>query len=260
MRSQRPAAMTRRARGLLCVTAVALSWAPAARAQDTTEGIWSIGTGFSSSRDELNVGLLYQGGGLHGRYLHRHSHDGREFSWSTGMAITAQWSRGMTALALDLTPLETGLLFDVVDRDWRLRLGPGFAAHLGWNVNPELQSGSFFWYTHYDLEVRAAGEFGLGGQRFRTDMHTTVATLSSRPDVHPDPYFYSWGFGDLVSAAHSNMSLGSLGMARRVMVSTEWYIPGSGSRMGLVYRLDYAAYRTRPKLSTLHHTVHLTWH
>jgi len=226
---------------------------------DTTYSMWSVEGGYSAMKDQLNVGLVYDGVDVTGRFAERITVGNDYWEWGVQLGIGALFSRGMTAIDLHLEPWDFGYLWRVVDSDWQLYLGPGITGSYRTYVNPELHSGSFFWYTHYDLQLRIAAEATVFDQRFRAALNSTVASLASRPTSMPDPYFYNWEFLKMMDRAHSNMTFGSLDVVQHTDLQVEWWVPGS-SDLTLSYVLTYDEYTPAPSLTTLRHAVRVTWY
>ena len=230
----------------------------AAEMRDSTAVFWVAEGGYSAFKDELNVGLVYQGGMVGGSYAQRYANNSGALTWEVALNTEIMGTRGLTAIGLHLRPWDVGYLFDVVTDDWWLGLGAGFTGSYRLYVNPMQQSGSFFWYTHYDLELRIAARFRLKDQRFRVGLASAMFTLTSRPVPQPDPYYYDWNFGRMIERAHSNMTLGSLDLAQNLMVSVEWFIPNS--HQSLAFETRAGSYNMSPTLSTLSHSLRFTWY
>ena len=230
-----------------------------ASAEDTTLTSWSVRAGYSAYIDELNIGLLYTGGEIGGQYAQRIPFGDNDLEWRVNAAVGVMSSRGLLALDIHFTPVDGAYLFRVVDSDWQLFLGPGVTANYRWYLNPDQQSGHFFWYTHYDLEFRAAAVFTVADQRFRAHLHTTVASLASRPPPAPDPYFYDWNFGSMISKAHSDLEFGSYNLVQHIELALEWMLPGHND-LAITYTFVSDRYQQAPTLETIQHSVGVTWY
>lgn len=222
---------------------------------ETTRG---VGIGYDAFRDELNVGLVYHGTDLRGHVGQRIDVAGNQLQWDARAALGLMWSRGMTAIELDAEPVSAGYLLRIVDGRTTVWVGPGLSANYRWYVNPDLQSGSFFWYTHYDLQARATASVAFKAERFRFDLRIGALSLASRPVARPDPYFYTFNFSELVSRAHGDMVVGTLGRTNHVSLVAEWFVPGTEMTLG--YEFAYAGYTPAPALDTLQHVARISWY
>ena len=231
-----------------------------ATAQDSTSTMWSVGTGYSSFKDELAVGLLYQGFAIDGSFAQRYSFEGAEVSWSILLSLNTVFSRGATAFDVYFKPWNGGALFTVVDGRWSLAIGPGLTGSYHTYLNPFVNSGHFFWYTHYDLELRLASSFTIEDQQVRMQLNTAVLSLASRPEAMPDPYFYSWSLGDMITRAHSNMVVASIDKVQHTDLTIEWFPSSCDGEISLAYVMSYDRYRPDPELQILQHLVRLTWY
>lgn len=217
-----------------------------------------LAAGYSALRDELNVGLVYHGAELGGQIGQRIHFGVDELRWEAALGLAFLSTRGMPALELRLTPVTAGYLWGVVEREWRLWLGPALSANYRWYLNPMLQSGSFFWYTRYDVQLWVAASIPYRGHGLKLELRTALLAAASRPDAQPDPYFYDWGLGDLIASAHGNMVVALPNRVQHLRLVAEWRPPDSS--LGVGYELVYDGYRAAPALQALQHLVRLTWH
>ena len=230
------------------------------RSQDNAHKMWSVGTGYSSFKDDLATKLLYQGFDLHGKYASRCIDSVSEFEWSVLFSPRVEFSHDMVAIEVLFNPLNIGYMAEVVRDDWSLFIGPGISGNYYMYINPFLNSGHFYWYTHYDLELRLASYFNVNDEKIRTALNTSVLSLASRPDPLPAPYFYNWNFFDFIADAHSNMVVGSLNTVQHVELTLEWLSVFEGGNPTLSYVFTYDHYVPAPSLQILQHLVRITWY
>lgn len=165
----------------------------------------------------------------------------------------------MTAATAQLEWLDVDYMPSIVESAWTLRLGPGLDGDHRWYVNPELHSGSFFWYGHYDAEVRVALDGYVAGRGVHGQLRVAALSAVSRPPTDPDPYFYDWRFVDLIARTHRDMRVASLGTVRHVELAVAVDMPRRKRdwRLGYVVRLeDYAG---DPALRSVQHAIRVGW-
>ncbi len=220
----------------------------------------SLEVGFSQFRDELNSNLVYHGAQLGSRFGYTHDWHRLRLQWRVRVLFGLYASHGMPAIVPQLDWLDISTLFPIRRPGWTLWLGPGLDSDLRWYVNPFLHSGHFFWYGHYDVELRGGADFSIRGQPFRASLRINALSLSSRPSPSPDPYFYDWRFTDLVGRTHRELRLGSLDSIRHLEAGLEWLVPRRKHDLGLGYTLRLEDYAPAPSLRTVDHIVRITWH
>ena len=220
----------------------------------------SLEIGFAQFRDALNQDLVYHGGQIGARFGYRHDFDAVRLAWAMRLLLGFYGSHGMPALTPRLDWLDVAVLFPIRRPKLTLWVGPGLDRDQRWYVNPMLQSGSFYWYAHYDLELRAGADFTLAGQSFVASLRTAVVSAASRPSPLPDPYFYDWRFTDLVARTHRNVHIGSFESIRHVEGGLEWIVPRRKHDFGVGYVFRFEDYAPAPSLRTTQHLVRLSWH
>lgn len=183
--------------------------------------------------------------------------DSALLTWDVALEASLHGAHGMPAIETELRPWDVAYLRRFRGRSTKFWLGVGPSGSYRLWLNPFVNSGHFYWFSHYSLDLRANLPFSLGAGDFRLDVAVTVLSLVSRPDPSPDPYFYSWKFTDIVADAHDNLRLSSVHHVRKLDIVGHWYLPDKS--WAPMVRCSYEAYMPELRLHVLDYALGVTW-
>lgn len=157
-----------------------------------------------------------------------------------------------------LKPLDGFAGFTLInDPERKLVLGPTLSGYYMWQLYPELQSGDLFWFSSYEMGPRLKSTLPLKDYKLRISASWALVSLTSRPEVKTEQYYYSSTFSDFFRNPHTYMEAGFPGSFNHVDLSAELNPPRRSFSFG--YRFEYIGYRESPSFQYMTHALLLRW-
>lgn len=206
-------------------------------------------------RDGLNYGIVFDGGQIHLSYeytLVRKSLLLRTRFELGGGAFT---DRGMLGFGAELRPLDAFAGFCLVDRDWKLHLGPQLLIDYRVQFYPDLQTGQSLWSTTFGIGPEILVQIPHKANRVNIGLEYTLLGAVSRPEARLPLYFYSLSLGGILSNLHSNFAFASPHNLARGALVFEYVFERGAHDVALGYRLDLTYAYYAPELVQLAHTL-----
>lgn len=221
--------------------------------QTSVEHIRAVQINYAQIKDVHNYGLVFRGFGL-----------GYAAGWSwveNSRTLGYRYELGLTVLMTHEIPAADFRLLPIC-LDYRLPLasipglsiGPALSVEYRYQFNPDLQSGHAYWFSHISLGGSLNWQFRLLGEKVSLEAGTSLFGLASRPPVYYDPYLWKISVPLMFKYMNQDFHPGSWNRYNVTSLELKW-VPGTKSRIGFAYQIDYMGYYKNPQITLLDHSI-----
>jgi hypothetical protein len=217
---------------------------------------WKFSTSYFQIKDQLNYGLVFNGGTINFGYGSSRIQHNKIFAYEGNIGFGPGFSKGMTMIQSQFKFLDIFYGFAIgANENSNLFIGPYVSSNIQYQFYPETHGGLTSWFSIYDLGLKLEGSRALGKNLLSVYMSTSLIGLASRPEADRDPYNYSLNFGDFISNAHSNMEVGSFNLLNHTQISVEYIIKGGKRKKSIGYQFEYMEYAGSPSYKFINNSV-----
>ena len=217
-----------------------------------------ISIGFLQIKESENYGLVFRGPSLDAGMNWTFPHKNNAWIYEFRLMLGAPFAKDIAAMNISFKPLEAAYAWKIPVNKFGLKIGPALKMEYNFQMYPDLQSGYYFWLTHYSAGVSAFATVNLKNSIIKVRAFNNLCGFVSRGETWEDPYFFTDQFSDLMSDMHSEFSFVSLGTFNNTFFEIQ-YRRSAASRLAYSYVFDYFVYSDDPALKFLNQSLRLTF-
>ena len=201
----------------------------------------SFGVSFLQIKDQLNLGIVFNGIQLEYRYGLIWKIQDHEIIYEPKLGVGIAFNRGITAGQLRITPANVSWTIPFYDQNGHtIRGGLNFAADYGYQVYPDLNAGNVFWSSEIGISPIIKYNYQWDNKSFAVGLQNSLLGFTSHTQKI-EPYFYEFHLlnpTDYFRVPHENMQFGSFNKYNHTNVSFE-FTPGIDNHHSFLYEFDY---------------------
>lgn len=217
----------------------------------------SLEPGFIQVKDRFNYGLTYNGVCLKSDYTFSLTSGRTRISYEGGLGLGLASNHG-AGLLLFLKPADIHFWIKAIEvGSVQVAAGPYATAFYSWQLYPDLQSGSLFWLSSYELGPTISLSFPVSGRNLTLLASGAVISLNSRPVPATESYFYSSTLADFFQMPNTQLRTEFPNRFNHLRIEVAWRHPGS--RKSLKYKMEWTRYNDQPGFTSLMHSLALNW-
>ncbi|MFN3195943.1 MAG: hypothetical protein ACE364_08345 [Chlorobiota bacterium] len=222
--------------------------------QDLVEHTITFKSQFNQYKDELNYGLVYSGVNLGVGYTYLQSNENALFEYSPELGFGASFNKGI-GVAWRLRPIDINYGWTVTDIDNKpFYLGMYVQTNYGVQLYPELRSGHSAWMTSFEIGPMVSFILNILERDININFTTSVAGVTSRPELQPESHFYSLSLNDFIKDAHSNLEFGMSNKFYHTQLGLT-LLRETDERFSFGYELEIFSYYQTPSFHFVNHSL-----
>lgn len=219
-------------------------------------------------RDKISLELIQIKESQHGghvftgsqlQYAHEWAWEGSESVSTVKSQIGAGvvFSRGILGVNFHCMPAEWLYKWRVAPS---LLVGTALAADYNYQLYPDLQSGTSYWFSQLSAGLAVKYCFRAFESNWCVMGTTSLLGFTSRPSEIRNSYFFDLGFGEAVRYLHQNIRFGSVNQFNRTRFEVQWQASNAGNDkpIRLSYTFDIDACWYSPQWIALRHGLTIT--
>jgi hypothetical protein len=238
---------------VLCLTAHDIVAQDSIRARNSF-----LSTGFLQIKESPNYGLVFRGPfigfGMNWNWLH----DDNTWFYEAKLGVGFPFAKEIVGLNMNFKPIEMAYAWKIPVRTVGLEIGPSLKMEYNIQYYPDLQSGYYYWLTHYSAGVEVFADYKFKNSILKLRAFNNLFGFVSRGEIYEDPYFFDRKFSDIFSDVHSNFNFVSLGTFNNTFFEIR-YQKKASSRLAFSYVFDYFTYTEEPEIKYLNQLLRLTF-
>ncbi len=217
----------------------------------------SLTTSYMELKDDINFGLTYIGPDAIIGFGYKEKDENKiinyEFSFGAGGKLFSEsWG-----FRWEISPADFSYSFNILNKEKvSLYLGPGLNIKYGIQNYPDMHSGWLNWMTSYNLGINTEIYLKIGKGSFKVQFRNSLLSLTSRPELERDQYYFSLELSDIISDTHSNMSLTPFFQYLETGLNVEMLL---GENHTLALDLQYNGYFIEPLYKELFFSIKYTY-
>ncbi len=222
---------------------------------DSVSHAHRITLGVQQIKESQNFGLVFTGAALGYSSRWQWEHEYSMSRLSTAVTASAVFSKGIVGVNLHLMPIEWLYLWKVAPS---LTIGSVLAADYRYQLYPDLQSGTSYWFSSWTAGIAAEYRFRAFESDWSIVGSSSLLGCSSRPPAVRDPYFFDLGLGEALRYVHHDIQFGSINRFTRTRLEIMWK-PNNDAPLRISYVLEADVYFNTPQWTALSHGIVLTF-
>jgi len=213
----------------------------------------SIVIGFLQLKDELKLGMVFNGVQLEYRYgLHWKIND-HEILYQPKLGVGIAFNRGMIGAQVHFAPVNVTWTMPIFDRDGHtIRGGVNFITDYNYRYS-QLIDAPIFWNSIFGFSPVIKYSYQWDNKRINANLLNSLFGFTSRRDSY-DPYDWSFTWRDFVINPHKDLRLGSFKNYNHTKISME-FVPNIDNIHSFVYEFDYLGFFYGYRFDRINHNL-----
>jgi len=217
----------------------------------------SVVVSFLQIKDQLNIGMVFNGVQLEYRYgLHWKIQD-HEILYQPKLGVGIAFNRGVIGLQFKIAPVNVSWTMPFYDKNGHtISGGFNFAADYSYQVYPDLNAGNVFWSSEIGVSPIIKYQYQWDNMRVAVRLLNSLFGFTSHTQKI-EPYFYEFHLlraADYFKLPHENMQFGSFNKYNHTNISLE-FSPNTESPHSFLYEFDYFGLFYGKRLDRLNHNL-----
>jgi hypothetical protein len=214
----------------------------------------NIALGFLQLKDQLNLGMVFNGAQLEYRYgllwkIHEH-----EIFYQPKLGAGIGFKRGMKGYQIHIDPANVTWTMPFYEQNGHtIRGGANFAADYNYQFFDDLHDGPLFWTSEIGLSPVIRYSYQWDNKRINAELHNSLIGFTSHVQGY-DPYFWCFTAKDFFVKPHEDLRFGSFNNYDHSKVSIE-FVPNISGIHSFAYEFDYLGYFYGNKFGRINHNV-----
>lgn len=226
--------------------------------QDLVEHTITLKSQFNQYKDELNYGLVFSGVNLGVCYSYQQSNENTLFEYSPEIGFGAIFSKGIGAV-WRFRPVDFNFAWAITDIENKpFYLGMYVQTNYGLQLYPELRSGHSVWMTSFEIGPMLSFILNIIERDININLTTTIAGVTTRPELQPESHFYSLSFNNFIKDAHSNLEFGMSNKFNHTHLGLT-LLRGKEERLSFGYEFEVYSYYETPSFHFVNHSLNLNF-
>lgn len=222
--------------------------------QDLVEHTITFKSQFNQYKDELNYGLVFSGVNLAFSYTYTQSNENALLEYSPELGFGANFNKGV-GLAWRSRPIDINYGWAITDIESKpFYLGLYLQGNYGIQLYPELRSGHSGWMTSYEIGPMVSFILNILDRDININFTTSIAGVTSRPELQPESHFYSLSVIDFLKDAHSNLEFGMSNKFNHTQLGLT-LLREEGERLSIGYEFEAFSYYDSPTFRFINHSL-----
>jgi hypothetical protein len=211
---------------------------------------------YIQSKDQLNNGLLFNGGNLVYQFGIEKATDDAFNGFNTEIGVGVIFRDGLLGIDIGLKPIDFLYALCIYSKNkTKLFLGPKIEASFRGQLYPDLQMGHLLWLTSYSLGPQMIVNHTISEKKYlRFTASSSLLVLTSRRQKIDD-HFFSLKFTDIVADLRSKMQFGSFNSFNDTKLTLELIAKGAKRQWAIGYALSILGYTDTPSFQNATHSL-----
>jgi len=214
----------------------------------------SIVVGFLQLKDQLNLGMVFNGVQLEYRYgLHWKIND-HEILYQPKIGFGVGFNRGMAGAQVHITPVNvTWNMPFYVQNGHTIRGGINFNTDYNYQAYPFLHDAHLFWTGEIGLSPVINYSFQWDNRRINVALQNSLLGFTSHIQKY-DPHFFSLTAKDFFVKPHEDLKFGSFNNYNHTNISFK-FVPNILKKHSFAYEFDYLSFFYGNRFDRINHNL-----
>lgn len=212
------------------------------------------------NKEEFNHGIIFNGLEYGLGYGYSKNFGTNELKYEGSMKFGALRGKDILGINIALSPINISYINRINETGKaRLFIGADFNSFYSLSFYPDLQMGDDFWISYFSISPLVGVEYQMKNEKLILKVSNSLLSMSSRPDVEKDEYYFSLRAKDIISDLHSNIKFNLPNNLNIFKLEADYVFSVLKTRLAVAYYFHYLDYSDHPKLREMNHGLKIKY-